>query len=183
MFPLLNKNKSGTSGAVPRVETLFNILAFNGMYIECIISNSGILVSANFIAATLSSSSSTMNSQRFRVVIAGSSFSPTQRRNGSIAAIVSDFLHPRHRSAVQHGEVQHPLRVYKACAPLQGAVHNVDPSNLDSTPQSEGPIFQLEELGEHEVHLRKLGLHVRDALTPCFILKPSSEVVGLWSLQ
>ena len=88
-FPRLNKNKSGTSGAMPRVETLFNISAFDGMYVECIISNSGILVSANFIAATLSSSSSTMNSQRFGVVIAGSSFSPTQWRNGSIAVVVS----------------------------------------------------------------------------------------------
>ena len=88
-LPRLNKNKSGTSRAMPRVETLFNISAFDGMYVECIISNSSILVSANFIAAFLSSSSSTMNSQRLGSVIAGLSFSPTQRRNGLIPAVVS----------------------------------------------------------------------------------------------
>ena len=87
-FPCLNKNKSGTSGAVPRVETLFNISAFDGMYFECIMSNFGILVSANLIAATLSSSSLTMNSQRFGFVIASSSYSPTQQRNGLIATVV-----------------------------------------------------------------------------------------------
>ena len=87
-FRRLNKNKKGMSGAVPRVETLFNISAFDGMYVDCIISNSGILVSANLIAATLSSSSSTMNSQRFGSIIGGSSFFPTQRRNRSIAVVV-----------------------------------------------------------------------------------------------
>ena len=108
----LNKNKSGTSGAVPRVETLFNISAFDGMYAECIISNSGILVFANFIAAFLSSSSSTMNSQRFGVVIAGLSFFPTQRRNGSIVAVVSDAF-TLGRDLQSNTEKFNTLSVYK----------------------------------------------------------------------
>ena len=73
--------------------------------------------------------------------------------------------------------------MYEGSAPLQGVVCDVDPSNLDSTPRFEGPILQLQKLGKHGVHLRKLSLHVRDALTPCFILKLSSEVVGLRSRQ